>query len=106
MDLVFSGRPPAFTSSHDQKRLLMKRPAFAHEAEIRRLYLPHEKLPLGDKLSFRIDVNEVFDEITFDPRLAQDVPEREATIRRLGYEGQIVKSDLYQMVFSEILLDE
>jgi hypothetical protein len=88
------------------ERLLMKREAFAHEAEIRLLYLPDEDHTSRDNLDFSININEVFEEIAFDPRLEYDRHEREATFRRLGYEGPFGESDLYQRVEWIIPLDE
>ncbi|ATG75014.1 hypothetical protein AN401_15035 [Zobellella denitrificans] len=85
--------------------LFLKRQAFQHEAEVRLLYFCNESC--ADNL-FRvpIDPNELFDEITFDPRLELfEQREREAVARSLGYKGPIRESDLYQRIILQVSLD-
>ena len=87
--------------------LLMKREAFAHEAEVR-LIAVHQKSEAADPL-FRvgIDPNEVFDEMTFDPRLEIfERRERETLIRELGYTGPFRESGLYERVLLEVGLSK
>lgn len=79
---------------------LWKRNEFDHEKEIRVLYYVDSFSP--DKLNsvkkFDINVNDLFEEITLDPRISKrmEVVYTE-TIRRLGYTGVINKSELYRL---------
>lgn len=76
--------------------LLLKRPAFGHEDEVRLLYICEEECGGQALLHVQTDMADVFDEIRFDPRLETfERQEREALIRGLGYQGAIGQSDLY-----------
>ena len=89
------------------KLLLMKREAFAHEAEVRLMVVRHRSDSPDTVFRIRIDQNVVFDEITFDPRLEIfERKEREAVIRKLGYSGPFRESQLYQGVILQVLLDK
>lgn len=88
--------------------LLRKRVAFRHESEIRLLFVCNQ---VGYREMFRhieyIDPNEVFDEISFDPRLeCFEAEERESAIRSLGYSGTIAKSELYHRTLLTVNLNE
>jgi hypothetical protein len=76
--------------------LLLKRDAFSHEAEVRLICVTATQ-QTDDVVRARIDINETFDEVSFDPRLtAFERNERVTVARSLGYEGPIVEIDLYQ----------
>jgi hypothetical protein len=88
------------------KLLLMKREAFAHEAEVRLIRVSHGADSSNPVHRIQIDPNAIFDEISFDPRLATfERKEREAVIRDFGYAGPFRESDLYQRVVIEVVLD-
>jgi hypothetical protein len=86
--------------------LLSKRDAFAHEQEIRLVYVEPDDVATVGRLRFMtIDPEAVFEELTCDPRLAAaDVAERTAEFRALGYAGTVNKSQLYQRVLLEVHL--
>lgn len=78
--------------------LLIKRPAFKHEREVRLLFFPHDETHAKDDFhSYAIDPHVFVDQIMIDPRL----PEKNAnTLRdrirkRTGYQGSIKRSLLY-----------
>jgi len=86
--------------------LLVNRDAFAHEQEVRLLYVEPENSASIDLIRFvAVDAHALFDELTLDPRLAAaDVEDRTAEFRSYGYNGSINKSLLYQRVLLEIYL--
>lgn len=89
------------------KLILMKREAFAHEAEVRLIAVRHKADSTATLFRLQIDPNAVFDEITFDPRLETfERLEREEYIRNLGYSGPFRESQLYQGVMLEVRLDK
>lgn len=81
--------------------LLWKRDYFRHEEEIRVICLQRDgKLRSENLRHFAFDPNEVFEEISFDPRLISfEKLEREAEIKRLGYNGKVVRDDSYAKNF-------
>jgi hypothetical protein len=87
--------------------LLLKREAFSHEAEVRVIYVQQNQEPCDAIVRVPIEPSALFDQISFDPRLAPfEWYERETMIRSLGYKGEIIKSDLYQRTVLEVLLDD
>ncbi|MCE5309703.1 MAG: hypothetical protein LLG20_18880 [Acidobacteriales bacterium] len=87
------------------KLLLMKRDAFAHEAEVRLMLVRHGGNSSNALLRIHIDPSAVFDEISFDPRLATfERREREIAFRNHGYTGQFRESGLYQRVILQVVL--
>lgn len=85
--------------------LLLKRKAFAHEAEVRLIYVCEDPRVTQVLLRVPIDPAEVFDEITFDPRLESfERLERKALIRGLGYQGLIGQSFLYTRTLLQVFL--
>lgn len=86
--------------------LLVKRDAFAHEQEVRLVYVePDEPEPeVPSPIRFMdIDPSELFEELILDPRLgADDVADRTEEIRSNGYDGRVDKSLLYQRVLLDI----
>jgi hypothetical protein len=86
--------------------LLFKRNAFAHEAEIRLVAVLGEQAG-EDSLAFDIDPSEVFEEVTFEPRLSPAEREgREQMARSLGYRGHFKVSDLYRQADLEFVVPE
>jgi hypothetical protein len=76
------------------RTLLVKRPAFRHESEVRLLY----RGDISDKLfKYLIDPHALFDQLMLDPRLSPvEFETTRATIRaRTGYAGSIKRSLLY-----------
>ena len=102
----FAGLDAFENPANRAKLLLMKREAFAHEAEVRMMAI-HHRSGLSDSISWvPIDPNAVFDEITFDPRLETfERMEREISIRNLGYAGPLRGSQLYEPVELQVLLE-
>ena len=76
---------------------LRKRREFRHEAEVRLLHVETRPIPPQPLVRYPFEPNEVFDEVTFDPRLRPfERDEREVTARALGYAGPFQAADLYQ----------
>jgi hypothetical protein len=87
--------------------LLMKRDAFQHEAEVRLIYVEQREVTPEPVFRVRCDPNEVFDEISFDPRLVPfERNEREAAIKAAGYKGSIILSLLYQGTLLQIAVSD
>lgn len=87
------------------KLMLFKRPAFQYEDEYRLLYIEDRNIPYQNIIQLSIEPNEVFDEVTFDPRLERfERMEREANARRLRYSGKFGTSDLYQNLLLEVYM--
>jgi hypothetical protein len=96
----------AFESGAARAQLLfLKRPPFRHEEEIRLVYVEQRNVPRQDLIRVPIDPSALFDEVTFDPRLATfERVERERTTRALGYQGPFGDSGLYQGRLLEIVV--
>ena len=79
--------------------LLVKRPAFRHEREVRLIFTPaHEKdKASSDLFSYPIDPNELINQIMIDPRKTkQDANALKREIKsKTGFAGQIKRSLLY-----------
>jgi hypothetical protein len=85
--------------------LLLKRDAFAHEAEVRIIAVSEERKEEDERLAVAVDPSEVFDEVTFEPRLAPAEREgRENMARSLGYRGRFRVSELYRQAKLEIVM--
>lgn len=84
--------------------LLWKRDYFAHEDEVRVLYLmPDPNRPMDDFQPLPIDPNALFTSLGFDPRLEEfERKEREAEFRRIGYTGEIAPDLSYKKTFTMI----
>lgn len=88
--------------------LLIKRKPFEHEREVRLIVVErregHRNEPV---MEIPIDPNELFEEAILDPRLqVDDARDRETELRSLGFSGLISKSQLYQRMIPEIVLQE
>lgn len=78
--------------------LLVKRPAFAHERELRLIYFElDDSKPGEDTYSYAVDPHAMVNEIMLDPRLPLDaVKLKKAEIRSAtGFRGPIKRSFLY-----------
>ena len=85
--------------------VLFKRTAFAHEDEVRLVYVARDEDAAHDGVLVPIDPAGAFDEVRFDPRLALfEKIEREDECRRLGFDS-VGRSDLYQEVLFEVGVD-
>jgi len=79
--------------------LLVKRTPFAHECEVRLLYVDSERrFERQDTIEVPFNANEVIEEITLDPRLRSDGGEgkREEWLRANGFKNIVNTSMLYQ----------
>jgi len=80
--------------------LLIKRPEFQHENELRLIAQTHESwYDTSNKLySFPVDVNLTIEDILADPRMDPATFETaQAEFRALGYKNSIHRSTLYQV---------
>lgn len=82
--------------------LLNKRDTFEHEKEVRILYIApqeyKEQCLTTDFITYPIDVNDVIDEICFDPRISNDLYEAHlVALKGIGYNNSIIKSSLYDL---------
>jgi hypothetical protein len=103
-NLVGRYGPEFFGAGRPRAELrLLKRHEYSHEAEVRLIYIEERDLA-GEKLvGVPFEPNDIFEDITFDPRLVTfERNEREAVIRNLGYIGSISVSDLYERTILEI----
>ncbi len=88
--------------------LLMKRKEFAHEDEVRVIYVEERDLPKEEGLiRVQIKPNEVFDEVMYDPRLETfERRERQAEAEKLGLDkSKVFESRLYQKVWLNVVVD-
>ncbi|MGO9533902.1 MAG: DUF2971 domain-containing protein [Syntrophobacteraceae bacterium] len=88
--------------------LLMKRTAFRHEEELR--VLAHDingddPRAKGDIYSVDVDPNDFIEEVCLDPRLSSEQAKKmENEIRKAGYKGTIIQSELYRLRITTIRL--
>lgn len=92
--------------------LLMKRPAFAHESEVRLMYVDQRPVDTPqNRIQVRLsDVNQVIDEVRFDPRLqGLDLADRAHMAKRdygrPPYTGPIAEWPAYQRALLQIIID-
>jgi len=91
--------------SNRAKLLLLKRNAFSHESEVRVVFVQRDAKRGEPVIRVPIDPAEVFDEVSFDPRLETfERREREAVVRRLGYADAITETGLYQRTLLQVTL--
>ncbi|WP_370409015.1 DUF2971 domain-containing protein, partial [Tenacibaculum dicentrarchi] len=77
---------------------LLKRKEFEHEKEVRLIYfIDSFSGELNNKIKkFKVDPNDLIDEICFDPRIDKRYLELyKKTFKNLGFNGNMIKSDLY-----------
>lgn len=98
----------AYRAPENRARLLlMKREAFSHENELRVLFVQRDTDSIREILQIPIDPNEVFEEISFDPRVDEfERKERKEVIKKLGFKGIINDNDLYQRTYLQIYVGE
>ena len=91
-DKIFdqSGRGQAST-------FFFKRYAFKHEKEIRLIYNSKNENHL-DTFKFKVNPIEIFDEIVFDPRMAEvDYQDQKKKVEEWGFDNRIFQSGLYKL---------
>ena len=76
--------------------LLVKRPAFRHEREVRLLYFEKDKRQ-NDIYAYTVNPHMLIDQVMLDPRLSHsEAHETNVEIRnRTGFKGKILHSRLY-----------
>jgi hypothetical protein len=85
-------------SKGQAKSLLFKRKEFEPEQEIRLLYLDPHNEGSDDIYCHEMKVSDVIEEITFDPRMKENLYETlHSVLVKLGYTGNINKSKLYHI---------
>jgi hypothetical protein len=79
------------------KTLLVKRPAFSHEGEVRLIYFERDDGRRGEKLyTYPVDPHALIDQVMCDPRLGpEEFSALSNRIRGTGYAGPILRSLLY-----------
>lgn len=79
------------------KTLLVKRPAFKHEKEVRLLYFNKGNVVKSCVHKYAIDPHELIDQIMIDPRLNHKEVEKtkECIKNKTGFKGRILRSNLY-----------
>jgi hypothetical protein len=78
--------------------LLVKRPAFRHEREVRLLYIPYDKNQVAKNLfSYCVDPYTLIDQIMIDPRVSKEnwVELKQKIRNRTKFQGEIKRSLLY-----------
>ncbi|SFK47336.1 Protein of unknown function [Lysobacter sp. cf310] len=100
-DLAFGGQPHRFG-----RTLLVKRPEFSHENEIRLLFHDVEGNHGHDRLAiFPFPFDRIVSEVALDPRLSEtDFAQRRKELVDAGCSVPIIQSDLYQFSPSTIRL--
>jgi len=92
------GRDAAVRPYVVARTLLVKRPAFRHEREVRLLFLPPDGVRATDGLfAYDVDPHTMIDQIMIDPRMpeARASRLRSRIIRETGFAGPIKRSLLY-----------
>ncbi len=82
------------------RTLLVKRPEFSHENEVRLLYhdVGETKIGSSRRASFNVDPNDLLSEVILDPRLSpEDVESAQKEFESLGCNVPIVQSPLYKL---------
>jgi len=77
--------------------LLVKRPAFKHEREVRLLYSDVTKKHTGDEYLYPVDPHALIDQLMIDPRVTYDEFKliKQEISDKTGYKGSIKRSLLY-----------
>lgn len=77
--------------------LLYKRKEFTHEREIRLIYSGEDGKCHSDIYPFSVEPNEVFDRLTFDPRMDAELKNAyRLAFEEKGYQGRVTTSTLYK----------
>lgn len=86
---------------------LFKRNAFAHEQEVRLLYVDtHQEFAREEQIEISVDPNSFIEEITIDPRILAGEQEAYRTnwIRNFGFKNDVNRSLLYLGVMLSVQL--
>lgn len=84
------------TGAGQAQTLLFKRSAFKHENEIRLVFNSQGK-EKSDFYRYPIDSFDLIDDVVFDPRIDyKEFARYKTDLKKIGFEGRIVKSILYQ----------
>lgn len=90
---------------HRAQSLLLKRQAFAHEDEVRLIWVCDDKRDVDKVMTVNVNPNDFIEEVTFDPRLVRfELLERQQRAKALGYEGTFTESAVYQKAFFQTAL--
>ncbi len=91
--------------------LFIKRKEFSHEKEIRLIVFKNSnpteesKGIMHNHLMLKINPNDIFEEITFDPRLTEEEFDTlKRVVKEIGFKNQIKKSKLYNLDLPEITI--
>lgn len=81
------------------KTLLVKRPAFKHEKEIRLIYFDKDKSVNSDLYSYQINPHELIEQIMIDPRLTKLEADKikDRILKSTNFTGAIKRSLLYAL---------
>ena len=87
------------------RTLLVKRPAFKHENELRLLYFDVEKLNSGNIFKYMVNPHELIDQIMIDPRVSYSEYKniKEYIQKNTDYGGSIKRSLLYTLPDSIVI---
>jgi len=98
-NVIGSKRESAFRDAAGHAdALLFKRDSFAHENEVRLLYVDAgRKFESKDQIDLALDANSLVEEITFDPRVSGGTQEHWRTnwVRDRGFKNEVNRSHLY-----------
>lgn len=94
---VLQGKHGPLTNENLARTLLVKRPAFRHEREIRLLFTPHDFHNFKERIvRYPADVNVLVDQIMLDPRMDEARAEvLKRKIQDAGFSGSVKRSLLY-----------
>jgi hypothetical protein len=95
---VFKGGAEGLSSRLFAETLLVKRPAFAHEREVRLLFFRRDKASASDDLyPYSVDPHALIDQIMIDPRIPQHKAEelRDEIRTKTLFSGPVKRSLLY-----------
>lgn len=94
---MLMGRQGPLTHRNLARTLLVKRPAFRHEREVRLLFTPHDFHRFGDdRLRYPAEPNVLIDQVMIDPRMdATEAANLKRQILAAGFKGQVKRSLLY-----------
>jgi hypothetical protein len=94
---MLQGHNGPLTHKNLARTLLVKRPAFRHEREIRLLFTPHDFHNFTDRIvSYPVEPNAFVDQMMLDPRIdKEDAATLMKQIAEAGFRGPIRRSLLY-----------
>jgi hypothetical protein len=94
---VLRGNEGPLTQRTLARTLLVKRPAFQHEREVRLLFTPHDFHNFtGDLLPYPVEPNSLIDQVVLDPRMDNaKAAILKQKITAAGFAGEVKRSLLY-----------